>query len=90
MRINSCASIAPMVNFENAPKRAANLTLNSSALEMARELGMNVSQTVDALLQAEVKRLFREKWRAENKQAIAAYNARVKQDGVFGEGVRDF
>ena len=79
-----------MLNFENAPKRATNLTLNASALEMARELGMNVSQTVDTLLQAEVKRLFREKWRAENKHAIAAYNARVKQDGVFGDGVRDF
>ena len=79
-----------MLNFENAPKRAANLTLNASALEMARELGMNVSQTVDLLLQAEVKRQYREKWRAENKEAIAAYNARVKQDGVFGDNVRDF
>jgi antitoxin CcdA len=79
-----------MLNFENAPKRAANLTLNARALEMARELGMNVSQTVDALLQAEVKRRYREKWRAENKEAIAAYNARVKQDGVFGDSVRDF
>ena len=79
-----------MLNFENAPKRAANLTLNSGALEMARELGMNVSQTVDALLQAEVKRLYREKWRAENKGAIAAYNARVQRDGVFGDDVRDF
>ena len=79
-----------MLNFENAPKRAANLTLNASALEMARELGMNVSQTVDLLLQAEVKRQYREKWRVENKEAIAAYNARVKQDGVFGDNLRDF
>lgn len=58
--------------------------------EMAGELGMNVSQTVDTFLQSEVRRLYREKWRAENQTAIAAYNERVKRDGVFGDGVRSF
>ena len=79
-----------MLTFENSPKKAANLTLNSAALALARELGMNVSQTVDAFLQAEVRRLYREKWRAENQAAIAAYNERGKRDGVFGDGVRSF
>lgn len=79
-----------MLTFDTAPKRATNLTLNAKALELARELGMNVSQTVDALLQQEVRRRYREKWHAENQQAIAAYNARVKQDGVFGDSVRSF
>jgi antitoxin CcdA len=45
-----------MLNFNNAPKKATNLSLNSKVLEKARELGMNVSQTVDALLAAEVRR----------------------------------
>lgn len=79
-----------MLTFASAPKKAANLTLNSAALALARELGMNVSQALDAFLQEEVRRLYREKWRAENRQAIAAYNQRVRRDGVFGDDVRSF
>jgi antitoxin CcdA len=45
-----------MLRFEHAPKKATNLSLNSKVLEAAREMGMNLSQTVDALLADEVKR----------------------------------
>lgn len=76
--------------FADAPKRAANLTLNAKVLEMARELGMNVSQTVDGLLAEAVRLRYRENWRADNREAIAAYNQRVGRDGVFGDDVRDF
>lgn len=54
------------------------------------ELGMNDSQTVDALVQEEVRRRYREKWRADIKDAIAAYNERIKRKGAFGDGVSDF
>ena len=39
-----------MLHFENAPKKATNLSLNTKVLEAAREMGMNLSQTVDTLL----------------------------------------
>ena len=71
-----------MLRFDNAPKKATNLSLNSKVLEMARELGMNVSQTVDTLLAEEVKRRYWEKWNEENKEAIAAYNARIAKEGL--------
>lgn len=71
-----------MLRFDNAPKKATNLSLNSKMLEAARELGMNLSQTVDTLLAAEVKRLYWEKWNEENKEAIAAYNARIAEEGL--------
>jgi len=71
-----------MLRFDNAPKKATNLSLNSKVLEMARELGMNVSQTVDALLAEEVKRRYWEKWNEENKEAIEAYNARIAKEGL--------
>lgn len=81
-----CAYFMPerthMLHFEKAPKKATNLSLNSKVLEMARELGMNVSQTVDGLLAAEVKRRYWERWSEENKDAIAAYNARIAKDGL--------
>ena len=79
-----------MLDLDNSPKRAANLTLNAKALEMAKALGMNVSQTLDTLLKAEVERRYREKWLKENQRSIATYNERVARDGVFGDDLRDF
>ena len=71
-----------MLNFNNAPKKATNLSLNSKVLEKARELGMNVSQTVDALLAAEVRRCYWQKWNEENKDGVAEYNARIASEGL--------
>ena len=71
-----------MLRFDNAPKKATNLSLNSKVLETARELGLNVSQTVDGLLAAELKRLYWERWNEENKEAVAAYNARIASEGL--------
>lgn len=71
-----------MLQFDKAPKKATNLSLNSKVLEMARELGMNVSQTVDALLAEEVKRRYWEQWNERNKDAIDAYNARIEREGL--------
>lgn len=71
-----------MLNFDNAPKKATNLTLNSKVLEAARELGLNISQTVDALLADEVKRRYWEKWRDDNQEAFAAYNAHIREHGL--------
>ncbi|MFT3719870.1 type II toxin-antitoxin system CcdA family antitoxin [Pseudorhodoferax sp.] len=71
-----------MPRFDNAPKRATNLSLNAKVLDMARALGMNLSQTVDELLAAEVRRRYWERWNAENKEAVAAYNARIAKEGL--------
>ncbi|MFT4195406.1 type II toxin-antitoxin system CcdA family antitoxin [Ottowia sp.] len=71
-----------MRHLDNAPKKATNLSLNSKVLEMAREMGMNISKTVDELLAAEVKRRYWEKWNEENKEAVAAYNARIAKEGL--------
>ena len=71
-----------MMRFDDAAKRATNLSLNAKVLDAARELGMNVSQTVDALLTAEVRKRYWERWNEENKDAIAAYNARIEREGL--------
>ena len=46
-----------MLRFDDAPKRPTNLSLNAKVLDAARELGMNLSQTVDALQKLEVSDL---------------------------------
>lgn len=71
-----------MLRFDNAPKKATNLSLNSKVLEAAREMGMNVSQTVDELLAAEVRRRYWQRWNEENKDAIEEYNARIAREGL--------
>lgn len=71
-----------MYKFDDAPKKATNLSLNSKVLEAAKELGMNISQTVDVLLAAEVKRRYWERWGEDNKDAIEAYNARIAREGL--------
>ena len=71
-----------MLRFDNAPKRPTNLSLNAKVLDMARELGMNVSQTVDTLLAEEVRRRYWERWNADNKEAVAAYNERIEREGL--------
>lgn len=63
-------------------KRAVNLTINAKTLDMARDLGMNLSQTVDSFLTAEVQRRYWERWNADNQQAIAAYNNRIEREGL--------
>jgi antitoxin CcdA len=76
-----------MRSIRNAPKRAINLSLNSQVLDMAREMGMNISQTVDALLTEEVMRQYRQNWTADNAEAIAHYNARIEREGTFAQRI---
>ena len=71
-----------MSRFADAPKKATNLTLNSKVLEMAKELGMNVSHTVDVLLAQEVQRVYWERWKEQNKDAMDAYNERIAREGL--------
>ena len=85
-----------MLQTERVPKKATNLSLTVATLDKARELGMNLSQTVDTLLAEEVKRRYWEKWRDENREAFAAYNERVAKHGLplakyrtFGKSLGD-
>ena len=63
-------------------KRPVNLSLNARTLKRARELNMNISQTVDTLLAGEVERRYWEQWNERNKDAIDAYNARIADEGL--------
>jgi antitoxin CcdA len=71
-----------MLRTDPSPKRPTNLSLNGKVLDMARELGMNISQTVDTLLAEEVQRRYWARWNEDNKQAIADYNARIGREGL--------
>jgi len=80
----------------DSPKRPVNLSINARTLELAKQLGMNISQTVDTLLADEVKRRYWEQWNERNKDAIDAYNERIATEGLplakyrtFGKSLGD-
>ncbi len=79
-----------MRSIRTAPKRAINLSLNAKVLDMAREMGLNISHTVDTLLTEEVLRQYWQRWQQDNAEAIAHYNARIEREGLFADRYRAF
>lgn len=74
----------------HAPKKAANLSINSDLLNKARALDINLSATLEHALAQELRLKQREAWLAENRAAIAAYNQYVEDEGVFSDDLRGF
>ena len=77
-----------MADVADAPKKATNLSLNAKTLTLARELGINLSQTVDELLAKEVTRRAVERWVAANPDTVAAYNRRICESGLWNDDLR--
>lgn len=73
-----------------APKKATNLSINSDLLKKAKALDINLSAALEQTLAEQVRAKQRAGWLAENRAAIAAYNALVENHGTFSDGVRSF
>lgn len=71
-------------------KKPVNLSINSDLLTAARELKINLSATLEMALAEAITGRQRERWLADNRAAISAFNERVDRDGVFSEGLRKF
>ena len=91
MRINVCENAIMQPTYDrNAPKKATNLSLNSALLAQAKELGINLSASLEAALEEIVRRKQEENWLAENRAAIASYNQYVAENGTFADDLRGF
>lgn len=73
-----------------APKKAANLSVNSDLLRKTRDLNINLSATLERALKAELSKREATQWVEENRAAIQSYNEFVEQHGCFGDEFRDF
>ncbi|HRO61411.1 MAG TPA: type II toxin-antitoxin system CcdA family antitoxin [Burkholderiaceae bacterium] len=73
-----------------APKRPANVTVNADLLRRAREFELNLSQVLEKALADQVAVRVRERWLAENRAAIEAYNREIEQHGCFSDSLRGF
>jgi len=74
----------------SAPKRAVNVIVNVDLLRHARELDIDLSHTLESALVVEVAERARQRWLAENRSAIDAYNRDVERNGCFADSLRDF
>lgn len=74
----------------NAPKKAANLSINSDLLQQAKELRINLSHTFEESLADIVARRKEELWLEENREGIEDYNRSIERRGVFSHGLRRF
>lgn len=72
------------------PRKPANLSINAELLQQAKELNINLSQTLERHLAEIVRQARREQWLEENREALDAYNRRVEANGTFSDGLRRF
>ncbi|WP_421715799.1 type II toxin-antitoxin system CcdA family antitoxin [Arcobacter arenosus] len=75
---------------KSAKKKATNVSINSDLLEKAKEYKINISSSIEKTLEELVKKAEENKWEKENKEAIKEYNKRIKDNGLFSNGLRSF
>jgi antitoxin CcdA len=71
-------------------KAATNLSVRVDLVRRARELELNLSEVLERALERAIDEAERDAWLAENDVAIAAYNERVAEQGVFSDRWRKF
>ena len=74
----------------NAPKKAANVSINSDLLQQAKDLKINLSATLEEQLAHLIRRKRRAQWLDENRRAMDDYSAFVEKHGVLSDGLRQF
>ena len=74
----------------SAPKRPTNVSINEDLLAKARDLGVNLSQTLEDSLKARVVEERRKRWLEDNKAAFAACNDHFEKYGLWSDGFRMF
>ena len=74
----------------DSPKRTVSLTVRHDLLIAAREVGIDLSVTLERALTEELAESRRNKWRNDNREAISAYNEHVKRHGTFSNDVQSF
>ena len=78
-----------LYNYD-APKKPANLSVNSDLLKKTKALNVNLSAIFEQALRAKLAETAITKWQKNNKQAIEAYNSFVEKNGLFSDEHKTF
>ncbi|RDH87897.1 MAG: hypothetical protein DIZ78_05000 [endosymbiont of Escarpia spicata] len=71
-----------------APKKPANLSVNSDLLAKAKRLKLNLSATLENALADEVRKAERTQWLQKNQNAIEASNRLAEEKGFFADSYK--
>jgi len=74
---------------KKAPKKSANLSINSDLLKQARNLNINLSATLEHALALQVKKAAKENWLKDNKKALEHLNELADENGLFSDSFRE-
>lgn len=87
---NAGVSMRSAIYDKNGAKRAVNVSINADLAARAKQLGVNLSEALEARLAELVAAAERQRWLAENAEAIQAYNKHVAEDGILSDFERLF
>jgi antitoxin CcdA len=89
---NKCQgkAVGNIIFNQAAPKKSANLSINADLLRQAKQLNINLSQTLEQHLAEIIRQAQRKLWLAENQSALDEYNRRIESRGTFSDGLRRF
>ena len=73
-----------------APRKSVNLSINADLLQQAKQLNINLSQTLEQHLAEIIRQAQRSQWLAENQSALDEYNRRIEARGTFSDTLRRF
>jgi antitoxin CcdA len=71
-------------------KKAVNVSIAADLLEAARGHDINLSATLEAALERQLRQRRRDDWLTVNGGGIEAYNRDVEERGTFGDTLRSF
>ena len=74
----------------NTRKKAVNLSIDAELLHQAREIGLNLSQELEARLKQRTKAERWARWQEDNREAIEDHNRRIEREGLWSDGLRRF
>ncbi len=92
MRIKNTHKVCAVqaIYDKTAPKKATNLSINSSLLNKARSLDINLSSTLELALEDEIRKTTRQDWIKDNTTALENCNSLAEESGLFADKHRPF
>lgn len=71
-------------------RRGTNLTIDPVLVSDGKAAGLNLSKIAEDAIRSALRSKQQERWLEENAEAVAAYNRRLEERGLFNEGLRQF
>ena len=65
-----------------AAKRPVNLSVRADLIDEAKAFGTNISAVLERALEAEHRQHRIDRWRAENREAVQAWNSWIEENGI--------